>query len=184
MLLLLRHFYEPMVICGMVMVLLFGDPVLCLSSCSEGGMYLPTPGMPCVACPSGSFCPEGSDDMQLCLPGSYQPLQKQSLCLPCMENPECPRPGMTSPVPCPEGVTAPLGSSACGNCDFAYYYRVPWPSSTSGFKCVPKTPCNFQSEYEVNVTLQAYQSQNTQCKPLHKCNTERLSPTSIINGLT
>jgi hypothetical protein len=142
---------------------------------------------PCFSA-AGSYCPvEGTSDSMPCPPGSFQPMTGQRACLPCMENHYCPQSGMVKPEPCSDGMVAPLNSTACGSCDFALYYRVEVnsPSSTPwGFACKKKTPCNFQTHYERNVTQTQYETQDTQCLPLTKCNIDRLQPTSPVNGLT
>ncbi|XP_077105722.1 uncharacterized protein LOC143764221 isoform X2 [Ranitomeya variabilis] len=95
-------------------------------------------------CPSGHFCPIGSSAPQPCPPGTFNPMERQGICLPCtegffclnktssLEGKECP-PGFYCPggtvspeqFPCPRGTYNPYqGSRAvedCWPCDPGHY---------------------------------------------------------------
>ncbi|XP_069599133.1 uncharacterized protein K04H4.2-like [Ranitomeya imitator] len=95
-------------------------------------------------CPSGHFCPIGSSAPQPCPPGTFNPMERQGICLPCTEGffclnktssldgKVCP-PGFYCPggtvspeqFPCPRGTYNPhRGSRAvedCWPCDPGHY---------------------------------------------------------------
>ncbi|XP_070551431.1 multiple epidermal growth factor-like domains protein 6 [Ptychodera flava] len=88
------------------------------------GAYMSTPldGVTGDICPTGAFCPAGSNSSWLCPPGTYNPtqgLRSEDECLACTPGEYCPQYGMD--------VTA-------GNCSAKYYCRgnASTPTPTDG----------------------------------------------------
>lgn len=93
--------------------------------------------------PPGHFTPAGSSEPQPCLPGTYQPHQKQSRCLPCEPGFYCPTKNMTSGTECKRGFYCPPGTDrqfACAEGTFNNYTRQIYNSSCLG--CNPGKYCN------------------------------------------
>ena len=93
--------------------------------------------------PAGHFTPVGSSEPQPCLPGTYQPHQKQSRCLPCEPGFFCDTKNMTSGKECGRGFYCPPGTDrqfACPEGTFNNYTRQVYNSSCLG--CPRGQYCN------------------------------------------
>ena len=53
--------------------------------------------------PNGTYCTEGSRNFSLCIPGMFQPQERQIGCIPCPVGFICPDFGMSQPRICPAG---------------------------------------------------------------------------------
>ena len=71
----------------------------------SGGSYSPSPvdGVQGHICPTGHYCPLGSDVERGCGIGTYQDQVGQDACIDCPAGQMCHEVNMTSPVPCMEG---------------------------------------------------------------------------------
>lgn len=115
----------------------------CVVPCA-GGTFNPNPGLTgpmaasCQACPAGSYCPSGSWQPTLCLPGYYcqanvsvgsacragtyggssrRGLQAQSDCYNCTTGAFCAGTGTPDPVPCSAGTyNSIMGGSGIASC--------------------------------------------------------------------
>lgn len=74
-----------------IAIVLFARAALCQispwSECSKEGKYLPLGAVftGCGDCPAGNYCPEGTLTPVQCPPGTFQDLQRQGVCQPCMQ---------------------------------------------------------------------------------------------------
>ncbi|KAM8927608.1 uncharacterized protein RCH25_007839 [Pelodytes ibericus] len=106
-------------------------------------------------CPMGHFCPAGSAAPQQCPPGTYNPIERQIVCQPCLEGFFCPRsttsleekecpPGFYCPqgtfspeqYPCPRGTYNPHEGlhriEDCLPCDPGHYCTDPGQKEVTG----------------------------------------------------
>lgn len=96
-----------------------------------------------TATPAGHFTRLGSSEPQPCLPGTYQPHDRQSSCLPCRPGFYCPTKNMTSDFECERGFYCPPGSDrrfACPAGTFNNHTGQVYNSSCLG--CPPGKYCN------------------------------------------
>eukprot|EP00940_MAST-03C_sp_MAST-3C-sp2_P002705 g2705.t1 len=65
--------------------------------------YCPSPS-DAITCPAGHFCPNvGNTEPMPCVPGTYNPIRRQSRCTLCPRGHVCPEWAMTAPEICPAG---------------------------------------------------------------------------------
>lgn len=132
----------------------------------------------CSPCPPGYFCALGTAAMQPCAPGTFQPLGQKGTCLECPRDTECPSPGMSAYLDCPEGrSTTPPGSASCSAaCDYERFFL-------RDGQCVARTRlCNFDAEYQVRDA--ANFTKEHECRALTRCDTRRFDdPVSPVAGL-
>lgn len=133
------------------------------SSCNLqiGGFYLDT-SQACLPCNPGYGCPPGISitsltvDAYKCSPGTYQPAQGQTSCIPCPRNTACPLAGAINFNMCDPGNSAPIGSDACRYCTDTDYFL-----NASGF-CNLRTKCKHGIQYESSRPINS----DTICNPL------------------
>lgn len=96
-----------------------------------------------TATPAGHFTRTGSSEPQPCLPGTYQPHDRQSSCVPCDGGYYCPTKNMTYQTECEKGFYCPPGSDrqfACPAGTFNNHTKEVYNSSCLG--CPPGQFCN------------------------------------------
>jgi hypothetical protein len=104
--------------------------------CDEGSYCL---GSTEYLSPNGTFSELNARNFTLCYPGTFQPRQGQSKCVPCPVGYICPDHGLSLPVICPAGQI----------CDIVglRWSRVSCPS---GYFCLPGTKSTSVNQYQRN----------------------------------
>ena len=116
--------------------------------CEAGGFCL---GGVRQLAPNGTFCPPNSNNFTLCSPGTFQPKEGQSSCLPCSVGFLCPDHGMSRPVVCYAGQV----------CD-TIGLRAPTSSCPAGSYCPPGTKSGYLSNFNANIMRSTNNVLNTE----------------------
>lgn len=134
----------------------------------SGGSTTPTPTDPSEGylCPTGHFCPEGSDFEQGCPINTYQGSLGQADCDPCPAGYMCPYDNMTIPLSCKEG----LFSCSFVNVNSFFIITDIYPLYFTGYYCLEGIePIGCPAGTYNNMTGISEESQCTDCSPGSYC---------------
>ena len=137
-----------------------------------GGTYSDTKGLTiasaCTTCPTGHFCPEGSNSPIPCRSGTYNSLTNQMFadaCLPCEAGQVCFGSGLTYPDrDCCTGFYCPSGTAICTEQQCPAGTFMPFTNATNEDDCM-QCPAGFACPRRTGIPSE----QPIQCAKGHFC---------------